>query len=199
MARIPVILTPGNHENYDNTMMINNRFAMAGTRSPLDNNLVAFQTHHLQILGMNFDYLMMNSALKDTFFVLFSKTVAKFNKRNDKHFNLFFAHRPFHCKANYEECEKLNGDFGVFESKLNETKIHLNLWGHVHHYERLDSIFKHQVSTASNMYSLIVGTGGNKEDEIERSGEIEEERGCIYIYIYRNRGYEERGEEYRVD
>lgn len=167
LATTPVILTPGNHENFDNTEFFNSRFMMPGTRNPIDNNLFAVETQHLQILGFNFDYLMLDLKNKDTMRMLFSSVVNKMDERDDNHFKIFFSHRPLHCKSNYEECTKLQTDFADFEQILNSTRINLNLWGHVHHYERLKAIYNHEVLTPTNMFSLIVGTGGNKEDESE--------------------------------
>jgi hypothetical protein len=116
------------------------------------------------MLSLNFDYLMMNSGIENMVQILLLKILDKFKQRNDKHFTIFFSHRPFHCKANYEECVKLASDYESIENHLNDTKINLNLWGHVHHYERLPYIRNNKVVEETNMFSLIVGTGGNKED-----------------------------------
>lgn len=167
LATTPVILTPGNHENFDNAEFFNSRFAMPGTRSASDNNLFAVETQHLQILSLNFDYLMMNEKEHDTMRLVFSQAVDKMDERKDNHFKLFVSHRPLHCQEGYDECVKLASDFAAFEKKLTTSKINLNLWGHVHHYERLKAIYRHQVLEPTNMFSLIVGTGGNKEEKPE--------------------------------
>ena len=46
---------------------------------------------------------------------------------------------------------------------LIDSEINVNLWGHVHHFERLDAIYNHEILKTKNLMSLIVGTGGNKE------------------------------------
>ena len=163
----PMILTPGNHENYLNTEFFNNRFMMPGTRRPVDNNLFAIQTHFLQVISFNFDYQIINPSIGDFIELLFEKTMTRFKARKDKHFSIFMSHRPLHCQYSYADCVKLANDFQPLEEHLQSIKIHLNLWGHVHRYERLKAIFQHKVSQFSNMFSLIVGTGGNKEDEKE--------------------------------
>jgi len=164
LTKAPVILTPGNHENYLNTEFFNNRFMMPGTRKPIDNNFFAVESHHLQLMSLNFDYLMINSGLEDMIDLLLVKVVEKFKKRNDKHFTVFFSHRPFHCKLGFDECVKLTNDYQSIYNHLHDIKVNLNLWGHVQHYERLPPIYGQQVVDSSNMFSLIIGTADNKQD-----------------------------------
>ena len=81
----------------------------------------------------------------------------------DDRFTLYMSHRPFHSKKNYDEAEMLNSRFARIEKALIDNQVNLNLWGHVHRYERLVGIYQHKELVDHNMASLIVGTGGNKE------------------------------------
>jgi hypothetical protein len=164
-TRSPVILTPGNHENFQDTQFFNQRFMMPGTRKPADNNLYALESFHLQILSFNFDYIMVLPEVNDMVDMLFIQILNKFRQRDDKHFNIFFSHRPFHCKKSFDDCVKLANDFNFIEKHLNTIKINLNLWGHIDHYERLRPIYDGQVIGTTNMLSLIAGTGGNAQDK----------------------------------
>lgn len=165
LTRAPVILTPGNHENFANTEFFLYRFMMAGTRNPLENNFFAVQSHLAKLMQLNFDYLMKNPDLTDIFLSKVEKTLETWDSGNKKCFTYFFSHRPFHCDLNNHECVELRNQFAQFEEKLVNYPINVFLWGHVHHYERLRSVYKEEETNRSNQFYLIVGTGGNKEDE----------------------------------
>ena len=168
-ARTPVLLTAGSRENFQNTEFFNSRFMMPGTRKPTDNNLFAVNSQYFQLLALNFDFLILNPSLVDFFEMSFVDVIKKFKLRKDSHFTWFVSSKPLHCKQNYTECEKLASNFNSFEKQLKSIKVHLNLWGSVNHYERLKAIFDHQVLKPTNRFSLVLGTGGNKEDSKRES------------------------------
>jgi predicted phosphodiesterase len=163
MTRAPVILVPGNHENFDTSRMLNNRFIMPGTRHPDDNNLFALETQLIQVLGLNLDYLLMNPDLTEDYTKQVKEQMADFDSRKNNRFSFYMTHRPFHSKKNYNECELLVAKFGALEKVLLDSNLNVNLWGHVHRYERLPAIYRHKELKDKNMISLIIGTGGNKE------------------------------------
>ena len=163
MTRAPIILTPGNHENFQKTNFFNQRFMMPGTRQPEDNNLFACETKRLQIMGLNLDYLLARPELSQNYQTQIDTVLKDFDERKNNRFSFYISHRPFHCKGNYDECNQLASTFPEIEKSLISSEINVNLWGHVHHYERLDAIYNHQKLPKKNLMSLIVGTGGNKE------------------------------------
>jgi hypothetical protein len=163
MTKAPVILVPGNHEIYDNTRFFNNRFMMPGTRQPDDNNYFACESQRLEILGLNLDYLLAKPDLKDDYSSQIQKQLDDFDIRKGKRFSMYMSHRPFHCQGNYDECQMLVDTFPVIEKAIVSSQININLWGHVHHYERLPAIYNNKELTERNLTSFIVGTGGNKE------------------------------------
>lgn len=176
-ACTPVLVTPGSRENYMNTEFFNNRFMMPGTRKAADNNLFAVETQFFQTLFFNFDFQIMNQNFQDMMEILVTQTLKRFASRTGYHFNMFASHRPLHCKKDYAVCSQLATDFNYFERHLNSIKINLNLWGSSAHYERLKAIYNHQVATSENMFSIITGSGGNKENIPESV------RGISHIFL----------------
>ena len=163
LTRAPVLMVPGNHENYDNSRMLNSRFMMPGTRDPDHNNLFAWESLSLQGIALNLDHLLANPSLTDDFSNQVEQQMQDFSSTKDNRFTLYMSHRPFHSKKNYDEAEMLNSRFARIEKALIDNQVNLNLWGHVHRYERLVGIYRHKELRDHNMASLIVGTGGNKE------------------------------------
>lgn len=182
LTRAPMILTPGNHENFANTEFFLNRFMMPGTRAPLDNNFFAVHTHFAKLMQLNFDYLMMNQDSQDEAMAKVDTTLQKWKTDAQESFTYFFSHRPFHCDLHNDECVALRKQFAGFEQKLVDFPVNAFLWGHVHHYERLRPVYNEQETNCSNQYYLIVGTGGNKEDEVEQAeavGQVSQEVGSM--------------------
>lgn len=168
-TRAPIIVTPGNHENFENSEFFNNRFKMPGTVYPSENNLFIFQTHMTRMIGINLDYLMMNESFTDIYYNLINETFKDLSnfQNTDLKYSFFFTHRPFHCQNHSDECEALSKQFINIETLLNELNINVNLWGHVHHYERLDYIYDEKKVKENNRFSIISGSAGNKELEDE--------------------------------
>lgn len=166
-TKAPIILTQGNHENFDNTEFFNNRFMMPGTREPVENNFFALEVHPAQFISLNLDYLMMNKHFLNIYLKFMRTSLSSFAKRKISHFSFFVTHRPFHCKANYEECENLSKEFRDIEELLSNEKVNVNLWGHVHHYERMKGVVGDQLEEKNNRISIISGSAGNKEVEEE--------------------------------
>ena len=51
-------MTPGNHENIDNSLFFNNRFIMPGTVNPYDNNMYSFIINGVYFVTFNFDVII---------------------------------------------------------------------------------------------------------------------------------------------
>lgn len=202
LTRAPVVVVAGNHENFDDSRMLNNRFMMPGTRDPDHNNLFAWETLTLQALGLNLDFLLSNPDLVSDYSDQVEQQMQDFASRKDGRVTLYMSHRPFHSKKNYDEAEMLNSKFARIEKALIENQVNLNLWGHVHRYEHLVGIYQHKQVREESLASLIVGTGGNKEglgskaDPDFSSGDIDDptkkaicivERGFEQISIFEDR------------
>ena len=165
LSKSPVILVPGNHENYSNVEMFNNRFKMPGTTSPAENNMFIVEVNTTRFIGMNLDYVGMYPSLEDFYIKLIQDTFSDLNgnENSDSKFTVFFAHKPFYCLQRYEYCEQTVNKFAKIEKAIYEVNINVNLWGHVHRYERLDYLYKDEIIQDKNKFSLVIGTGGNKE------------------------------------
>ena len=92
MTKAPVILTPGNHENFQSTNFFNQRFMMPGTRAPEDNNFFACETNLIQITGLNLDYLLAKPELTSDYQNQLKTLLNDFDTRKDNRFSFYMSH-----------------------------------------------------------------------------------------------------------
>jgi hypothetical protein len=163
----PLIITPGNHENIDDTKMFTNRFVMPGTKLSAENNLFAFKVGNILFLSVNFDVVLWID--KDHFWNYLNQLnilLDSYTKQQSFDWIVFFSHRPIYCSEyNLEEnrCAQNIFQMKPFEDILLKYKVNLYLHGHIHSYERYSPMNGYKIGNQENSAILIIGTGGNNE------------------------------------
>ncbi len=145
-ARIPYVVTPGNHEDFDSFKMFNYRFQMPGAPNGLTRqaaNYYSFIVKGIYFVSINWDYAFTKEGqnnFKEVFNWLAKELqAAESNPLITK--RVFFTHKPFFCTFVDEDC--LN--FYLFkpvESLLYKHRFDLILHAHVHLYYRHKKIDK---------------------------------------------------------
>jgi len=139
--RIPYIVSPGNHENYDKGRMFNYRFKMSGGGKPDKRgaNYFSYTYKGVHFVTINWDYLFSDKMehqddWKEVFDWLKDDLKEARNSPN-VNFIVFYSHRPFYCQ-HVEDC---NNFFILrpFEALLRKYKTDLIMTAHVHIYSRL--------------------------------------------------------------
>jgi len=138
-ARLPYIITPGNHENFDNAELFNYRFRMPNYSAKFDNNIYAFRKNNVLFFLVNFDaFLYLN---KWTYNEIVEKAISLFETyKNDRRIKWRVAinHRPIYCGwYGKKECLYAPLYFKAFEDIYLKYKVDTVLSGHEHIYERM--------------------------------------------------------------
>lgn len=170
-TRAPVILTGGNHENFDKGRLFSTRFLFPGCRDITDNHLLAFRAGKHVFFGINMD-LVLNIDPKsywqhlDRWQEKVENVMANF--RHD--FRIFFSHRPFYTPMSVYSIYVKHAVSGIMRMKPIEDLVHkiganLYLLAHMHEYERNHDTFNYFIKKEEGSTVVIVGTGGTKSPE----------------------------------
>ena len=173
LTKSPFVLTPGNHETADDTLMLNARFIMPGTsrENHLENNFYSFTAGKVLYYSINLDYaafLAMNR-IPHIAEKLYLELKEHSKKRGiDWYYLAFFTHRPFY---NIERAQRAMVD--LFTSLpilnvLNEFGVDMILTGHTHDFE-LSRIYDNYMPTekSSNTLMIISGAAGTDKDPMD--------------------------------
>lgn len=166
-TKAPYIISPGNHENYDEGRFLASRFWMPGTKQIEDNHLFYFQVHDILFVTLNQD-IPINIRPNDYWDYVFrlDRMIQDASERLKPKYKVYFSHRPFYC-SNYliEEtrCAQLPYIMKPFEDVLNKNNIKLFFWGHLHFYERFAHMDSLAISEDPSKAMVITGAGGNHE------------------------------------
>ena len=166
-TQAPVVWTPGNHENYDDTLFLTTRLQMPGTVNPIDNNMFAFQVHEMLFVSFNLDLAFtIHPENYGSYVKQFETFLSETLKKTTSKFKVFFTHRPFYC-SQYDmvdnDCARNPYYFRPFEELLQRNEFNLYLAGHVHYYERLSYMENFMITNENTHAVVLAGTGGNHE------------------------------------
>jgi len=184
-ARVPYMVTPGNHEFWYNFAAYKARFLMPSVGSNVDSDSKTGSGDNMwyswEYGNTHFEAMNSETAL-DT---------AKFHKdeldyanndlasvdRSQTPFVITHFHRPLYCSNDGECTNNNNGDkvnklTEEGEELFNSNKVDLCLTGHVHEYERTYPVYQSKVVTKSfdndgtspfaPIY-IVQGASGNRE------------------------------------
>ena len=166
MTKAPVVTTPGNHENIDKSLMINNRFMMPGTKEPDDNNLFTFHVGKTIYYSFNFDlFIEIFPTVPDSYTEAVRE---KFTKAYDivkPKWSVFFSHRSFIC-SDYRQlgagCIVSPFITKYYEDLLESLNVNVYLFAHIHTYERYLPVFDYEVQkTRRDKTMIISGAAAN--------------------------------------
>ena len=173
LTKAPFVLTPGNHETADDSLMLLSRFQMPGTskENHAENNYYTFIAGKVLYVSMNLDYAIFTDVVRIPHFAeqMYLDLKEKLPSRGtDWHYLAFFTHRPFHC---VERAERSIIDLyysNPILSVLNDFDVDMILTGHTHDFE-LNRIFDDYMPTAKsdNTLMIISGAAGTDKDPMD--------------------------------
>lgn len=189
-TRMPFIVSPGNHEVYDDFKMFNYRFMMPGGGSPASpqaSNYYSFVVNGVYFVTVNWDWIFMSNDVdkrKQAVFNWLQADLLKHSLDPEVKYRVFFSHKPFYCTFTDPDCLGYYL-YKPFESLFYKHKFDLLLNSHVHLYYRhkkLDSKFNLVDQSSPFPQTMISGhqgvdpsRGGNKHVVPEdRKGRVEE-------------------------
>ena len=173
LTKSPFVLTPGNHETADDSLMLNSRFIMPGTSKDdhLDNNYYWFIAGKVLYFSMNLDYTIFTDVLRVPYYSekLYLDLKDQEEKRGvDWYYLAFFTHRPFY---NVERSQRAMVD--LYSSVpilavLNEFNVDMIITGHTHDFE-LSRIYNNYLPTerSDNTLMIISGAAGTDKDPLD--------------------------------
>ena len=167
MSRNPCVLTPGNHENIDNTLFLNTRFRMPGTVEAMDNNLYSFQIGDVLFFSFNFDLILEIFPDEDNYINKVAQFLHERNKTSENvKWRVFFSHRPIYCSQ--FDIPKLGCAASPFylkqyEDLLDKFGVDIYLFAHIHNYERYAPMLGYQLKEERNKLILVSGSAGNAQ------------------------------------
>jgi hypothetical protein len=176
-TKMPYIVTPGNHEVYDNFKLFNYRFQMPGATNGIQTkraaNYYSFIANGVYFVTINWDYVFEpGSDRSKEVFSWLSADLAKNAANAEIQYRVFFSHKPFYCTFNEVDCLQYYL-FKPVESLLYKYKFDLILNSHVHLYYRhkkTDKNFKIVNDQSPGPLFFISGhqgvdpnSGGNKQ------------------------------------
>jgi hypothetical protein len=136
---IPFIVTPGNHEYFDNFRFFNYRFQMPGGGNGLETraaNYYSFIQKGIYFVTINWDWVFQEGQNNmPEVLAWLTDQLNQVAKDTNVVYKVFFTHKPFYCTFAEEDC--LN--FYLFkpvESLLYKHKFDAIVNSHVHLYYR---------------------------------------------------------------
>ena len=186
---VPYIVTPGNHEKFDQFKMFNYRFQMPGAGNGLTRqaaNYYSFIVKGIYFVTINWDYIYLIEG-QNNFREVFSWLQADLQKAAADPTivrKIFFTHKPFYCTYVDPDCVNFYL-FKPVEALLHRHKFDVVLNAHVHLYYRhkkLDSLMRIVPDSSLIPSTIISGHqgvdpavgGNNLEVKDARRGRLEQ-------------------------
>eukprot|EP01016_Furgasonia_blochmanni_P043142 TRINITY_DN5814_c0_g1_i6.p1 TRINITY_DN5814_c0_g1~~TRINITY_DN5814_c0_g1_i6.p1 ORF type:complete len:394 (+),score=13.93 TRINITY_DN5814_c0_g1_i6:591-1772(+) len=138
-SRVPYIITPGNHEDYDNYSSL-----VARMRTPLwektQSHYFSYNMGNAHFVMINLDLYLDNKELQGNFEKWVKNDLEEANKESERKLRpwvIVVSHRPIFCSDDASDCEKNQDRFGWLSRMLQDNKVDLFLTAHMHNYERM--------------------------------------------------------------
>lgn len=173
LTKAPFVMTPGNHETVDDTLMLNSRFIMPGTNKDnhLENNYYSFIAGKVLYFSMNLDYTVFIDVNRIQHYTekLYMDLKEQEGKRGtDWYYLAFFTHRPFY---NIERAQR--GMVDLYSSLpilnvLTDFGVDMIITGHTHDFE-LSRIYDNYLPNekSPNTLMIISGAAGTDKDVLD--------------------------------
>ena len=182
ITKVPYLVVPGNHENFDNANMFNFRFRMPNFNSSYSSNLYANVVGQVMFFYINYDMIAkINHTKFSEYIVKADQLFMKYKDDRDILWRVAVSHRPMYCgESGKPDCLVNHYYFKAFDDIYRKYKVDVYLQSHEHLYERLKFInswkligFPSKVIEGIVEYrditeplQMICGTGGSFEDLI---------------------------------
>lgn len=173
-ARLPYLISPGNHEKYDDFKMFNYRFKMPGGGNPVTqpraSNYYSAIINGVYFFSLNWDWIFMsdnaNSRLTEVITWL-KADLERHSVNPEVRYRVFFSHKPIYCTFAEEDCLGFYL-YKPIESLFYKYKFDLLLGSHVHLYYRhkkFDSKFN--IVNQNSPFPITIITGHQGVDPSE--------------------------------
>lgn len=179
ISKVPYLVVPGNHENFDAAKMFNYRFRMPNFNSSYSSNLYANVVGQVLFFYINYDMIAKIDYSKFKDYILKAEQLfMKYKDDKDIVWRVAVSHRPMYCgESGKPDCLVNHYYFKAFDDIYRKYKVDVYLQSHEHLYERLKFInswkfvtFPSNVTAGIVEYQditeplqMICGTGGSNE------------------------------------
>lgn len=184
---LPFVITPGNHEYFDEFKFFNYRFQMPGADNGLTTrgaNYYSFIQKGIFFVSINWDYVFSdtNSNMAEVLKWLVPE-LERAAKDKNVVYKVFFSHKPFYCTFAEEDCVNFYL-YKPVESLLYKHHFDAIITSHVHLYYRHKKLNKNFqiVSDSADVPPMFISghqgvdpnTGGNQNTvKDKRQGVLE--------------------------
>ena len=146
-ASIPYMISPGNHETYNNFSNVNMRFKMP-LFSETQNHYYSYNIGNMHFATINLDLVILYPELMQYMADWLANDLEQANlNRNERPWIIVYTHRPLYCsKPGNDDCDNNAARYKVIEDIINKYKVDLYVSGHVHAYERMLPVYRGNVS-----------------------------------------------------
>jgi len=159
-ARVPYMVSPGNHEFWYDFVAYKNRFNMPGSKLT-KSMYYQWSNGPVKFISLNSETAIDTADFHELEIQFLKKTLENTN-RLETPFVVVHFHRPLYC-SNDDECyTKALRLRKKAEDILYSNHIDLVLNGHIHSYERTLNIYNNTVDPLGPVY-IIQGASGNRE------------------------------------
>ena len=168
----PAVLSPGNHDMFDNYSLLDYRFRMP-LYNQTKNHYYSFDVGlaHFVAIDHDFYYTVADSQAQERMFSWVENDLIAATSEENRTIRpwvIVFTHRPIYCSVNSMadkpsgRCYNFYGQYAIWDELFHKYGVDLYLSGHVHSYERMGPIYKNQsqhydVSNDANGVQIISG------------------------------------------
>ena len=139
VTRVPYLVVPGNHENFDKGNLFGYRFKMPGWSDRLKNNAYSLLRNGILFTFVNYDYFLKLHIKRTKEVLTFLAALFEAQKSNpDVSWRIVVSHRPIYCGwVEKSDCVVNPFYLKPFEDLYRKYSVDLILESHEHIYERL--------------------------------------------------------------
>lgn len=146
MSTRPLMLTPGNHDEFGNYSLLNYRFRMPLFEQS-SNHYYSFNVGLVHFLSFDLDFYeeKIDAQSQEVMYKWVEKDLELANapeNRTRQPWIIIFSHRPIYCSYNDKDDQPTNRCYNFYEKRkdwdelFHKYNVDLYLSGHVHSYER---------------------------------------------------------------
>jgi len=158
-STMPLMVLPGNHENYYNFVSFKKLFLMPSRHSGStgDNFYYSFDYSYIHFISLSSESDYSQSSVQ---YAWLQSDLARVNRVKTP-FIVVGWHRPWYSSSTAHQGEGTKM-MQAMESLLYSFKVDLCITGHVHSYERTYPVYNWKI-TKDGPIHVVVGDGGNRE------------------------------------
>jgi len=145
-ASIPYMISPGNHETYNNFSNVNMRFKMP-LFAQTQNHYYSYNIGNMHFATIDLDLVILYPELMQYMAAWLENDLKEANANRDQRpWIIVYTHRPLYCsKPGNDDCDNNAARYQIIEDIINKYKVDLYVSGHVHAYERMLPVYRASV------------------------------------------------------